>query len=666
MIISTIQFAFALDAPEVQIAVSGEVYTLLWSEVPGAEGYTIYSMNEPYGSGTLLVEVGAEVLAYDISGGNQYFYVTAVDSEVVPGPAPDPSGHEEEDVISIFSGVFTDVPATDFNPWWWQSTIVTIEDLEGNPTLKYADFDYQGTQFAEAQDLSLFEYLHLDLWTVYEPAVNVFLISQTTGEQSYPMSPLQGEWNSYDIPLSHFTDLGLGITDIFQFKFDGGTGGTIFLDNLYFWKTPITQNTDATLSDLLVDGTTVDGFDTAILNYEVELSHGTEIVPTVTATTTVTGATFIVNDAMALPGITTVDVTALDGTTMLTYSVDFTVAFAAPLMAAPTPTADPDSVLSIYSDAYTNLADTNFNPFWGQLTDVTVDHDVAGDNTLLYENLDFQGTNLGHADGADQDVSGYGYLHLDFWSPNTPVMHFYLISRTTGERGYAMPNTQEEWVSLDIPLSHYSDLGLDLSNIFQFKVHGGDGSVVMYFDNWYFHGVSEVVEDPEPIEPATPPTYDAGDVISLFSNVYTNHPVDTWSAGWDQADVTDIQIAGDDVKLYEYLNYAGIEFTSTTVDATAMTHFRLDFWTPDATDLPAVFKIKLVDFGADGVWGGDDVEHELFIDANYSTPLQSETWVTFDLPLTEFPGLTTRGHVAQLIISGDPNTVYIDNVLFHQ
>jgi hypothetical protein len=245
-------------------------------------------------------------------------------------------------------------------------------------------------------------------------------------------------------------------------------------------------------------------------------------------------------------------------------------------------------------------------------------------------------------------------------------MNFYLISRTTGERGYALPSTQEEWVSVDIPLSHYSDLGLDLSNIFQFKVHGGDGSVVMYFDNWYFHGVSEVVEDPEPIEPATPPTYDAGDVISLFSNVYTNHPVDTWSAGWDQADVTDIQIAGDDVKLYEYLNYAGIEFTSTTVDATAMTHFRLDFWTPDATDLPAVFKIKLVDFGADGVWGGDDVEHELFIDANYSTPLQSETWVTFDLPLTEFPGLTTRGHVAQLIISGDPNTVYIDNVLFHQ
>jgi hypothetical protein len=625
-------------------------------------------MNEPYGSGTLLAEVGAEVLSYDVSGGSQYFYVTAVDGEVIPGPAPDPSGHEEEDVISIFSDVFTDLEGTDFNPWWWQSTIVTIEELEGNPTLKYADFNYQGTQFAEAQDLSLMEYMHLDLWTQNEPAVNVFLISQSTGEQAYAMAPLQEEWNSYDIPLSYFTDLGLAINDIHQLKFDGGTHGTIWFDNIYFWKTASTEQTDATLSDLLVDGTTIDGFDSVILNYNIELPNGTEMVPTVTAVTTITGATHVVNAAPELPGVTDVVVTALDGETELTYSIDFSVAFAAPQVAAPTPpVADPDTVLSIYSDAYPNLADTNFNPFWGQSTQVTVDHDVAGDNTLLYEDLNFQGTNLGHADGADQDVSGYSYLHLDFWSPNTPVMNFYLISRTTGERGYALPSTQEEWVSVDIPLSHYSDLGLDLSNIFQFKVHGGDGSVVMYFDNWYFHGDAEVVEDPEPTEAAPIPTYASEDVIPLFSNAYTpNHPVDTWSAGWDQADVTDIQIAGDDVKLYEYLNYAGIEFTSTTVDATAMTHFRLDFWTPDATDLPAVFKIKLVDFGADGVWGGDDVEHELFIDANYSTPLQSETWVTFDLPLTEFPGLTTRGHVAQLIISGDPNTVYIDNVLFHQ
>ncbi len=665
MFLASVQFAFALDAPVAQLHVSGGVYTLTWSEVPEADGYAIYSMTDPYDTGTLLAEVEAGVLSYDVSGGDPFFYVTTLVYD--PPPAPGPSGHAEYDVISVFSDAFTDLPGTDFNPWWWQSTVVTIVDLEGNPTLKYEIFNYQGTQLADAEDLQLMEYLHLDLWTEDEPAVNVFLISETTGEQPYAMSPAMGVWNSYDIPLSHFTGLGLAIDDIHQLKFDGGTSGTIYLDNIYFWKDPYAAGADPTLSDLQVDAVTVDGFVYTDLGYHVELPFGTVIVPTVTATTTDPNATHLVNDAPGLPGTTEVVVTSDDESASLTYSIDFTVAEAVPGVPAPTPTAHPDSVLSIYSDAYVNLPETNFNPFWGQNTIVTVDYDVAGDNTLLYESLNYQGTNLGHVEGADQDVSGYGYFHVDFWTPNATALNFFLISRTSGERSYALPITLEDWNSVDIPLSYFTDLGLALTDIYQFKVDGGDGvSTMVYFDNWYFHGVGEVVEDPEPTVPAPTPTYDPGDVISLFSDVYTDHPVDTWSAEWDQANVSDYDIGGDAVKLYENLVFAGIEFTTTTVDASTMTHFRLDFWTPDATDLPAVFKIKLVDFGADGAWGGgDDVEHELWIDASYAIPLESENWVVFDLPFTEFPGLTTRGHLAQLIISGDPNTVYIDNVLFH-
>ncbi|MBS3768156.1 MAG: T9SS type A sorting domain-containing protein [Candidatus Cloacimonetes bacterium] len=32
--------------------------------------------------------------------------------------------------------------------------------------------------------------------------------------------------------------------------------------------------------------------------------------------------------------------------------------------------------------------------------------------------------------------------------------------------------------------------------------------------------------------------------------------------------------------------------------------------------------------------------------------------------MSDFTNLTTTGHLAQLIISGDPNTVYVDNVYF--
>ncbi len=82
----------------------------------------------------------------------------------------------------------------------------------------------------------------------------------------------------------------------------------------------------------------------------------------------------------------------------------------------------------------------------------------------------------------------------------------------------------------------------------------------------------------------------------------------------------DVQVRADDTKLYTNLVFAGVEATTQPIDASAMTHFHMDIWTPDATAAPAVFKIKLVDFGADGAFdGGDDTEPELTFDAT-TTP----------------------------------------------
>jgi len=171
----------------------------------------------------------------------------------------------------------------------------------------------------------------------------------------------------------------------------------------------------------------------------------------------------------------------------------------------------------------------------------------------------------------------------------------------------------------------------------------------------------------EPTTPAPTPTYPVADVISLYSNAYTNATVDTWSAEWDDADYIDTQIAGDDVKLYTNVVFAGVEFTSQPLDATGMTHFTMDFWTPDPTAAPLVFKIKLVDFGADGMFdGGDDTEHEIFLDATTTPAIQTGNWTTLSIPFTDFTGLTNRAHLAQFIFSGDPNTVYVDNVLFYR
>lgn len=195
-----------------------------------------------------------------------------------------------------------------------------------------------------------------------------------------------------------------------------------------------------------------------------------------------------------------------------------------------------------------------------------------------------------------------------------------------------------------------------------FNLAGRTTDNVIFWDNVTFSAQTQVAG---PTVPAPTPTYPAANVISLFSNAYNNVPVDTWSAVWDMADVSNVQLEGNDMKLYQNLVYAGIEFVTNPINATGMTHFRMDIWTHDPTAIPAVFKIKLVDFGADGAYaGGDDSEHELTFDASTTPPLVSDNWITFDIPLSDFAGMTARGHIAQLIISGTPNTVYVDNVLF--
>jgi hypothetical protein len=92
-------------------------------------------------------------------------------------------------------------------------------------------------------------------------------------------------------------------------------------------KVPIDSSTDATLSTLIYNGVSVTGFYSSKLTYNVVLPAGTTAIPVVAATVNNTGkATASVTQATGLPGSATVVVTAQDGTTHRTYTINFTVA----------------------------------------------------------------------------------------------------------------------------------------------------------------------------------------------------------------------------------------------------------------------------------------------------------------------------------------------------
>lgn len=162
-----------------------------------------------------------------------------------------------------------------------------------------------------------------------------------------------------------------------------------------------------------------------------------------------------------------------------------------------------------------------------------------------------------------------------------------------------------------------------------------------------------------PLVAAPTPTIPAANVISMFSNAYTNVGVNTWRTSWSNGVLTDLQIAGNDTKKYENLSFVGTETTGANlINASSMMYFHIDAWTPNMTQL----KVKIVDFGANAAYGGgDDTEHELLY-----TPVQG-SWNSYHIPLSDFTGLTNRSKIAQLILSSVPagtGTLFFDNVYF--
>jgi hypothetical protein len=148
-----------------------------------------------------------------------------------------------------------------------------------------------------------------------------------------------------------------------------------------------------------------------------------------------------------------------------------------PTVAAPTPTVPAANVISVFSDAYTNVA-SNLNPGWGQAT-VVSQVPIAGNNTLKYANLNYQGLEF----TTSQNVSGMTHLHIDYYTTDSTLLKTYLISPGPVEspKNLTVP-TGGAWISLEIPLTDFNPV--NLANVIQMKF---DGNGTIFLDNIYFH-----------------------------------------------------------------------------------------------------------------------------------------------------------------------------------
>lgn len=169
---------------------------------------------------------------------------------------------------------------------------------------------------------------------------------------------------------------------------------------------------------------------------------------------------------------------------------------------------------------------------------------------------------------------------------------------------------------------------------------------------------------------APTPVHPAANVISIFSNAYTNQPVEYYNGYWAPYQTTlgqdDIHINGNDVIKYSQLNFVGIQFTKPTINMSQMTHFHVDVQVKDAIPAGGFLTIKLQDIGADNTFGtGDDAAGEI---KYTSTTLVAGSWVSIDVPLSSFSGLTKKSNLAQVVFISDATIkdILVDNIYFHK
>src|SRR5690606_18736383 len=180
------------------------------------------------------------------------------------------------------------------------------------------------------------------------------------------------------------------------------------------------------------------------------------------------------------------------------------------------------------------------------------------------------------------------------------------ISIATGEKFVKKNLVAGQWNSYDIPLSEFTSQGLSMSDIHQFKLVGTPGGGTIFIDNLYFYKKSSVPTAPDAAAPT--PTLAAANVISIYSDAYTNVGISELNPNWSQTtQLTEVTIDGNATWKYELLNYTGIVTSyDNPTDVSAMTHVHFDYWTPDATSLG----LKLVNTGS-GYGDGDPLKEDI-------------------------------------------------------
>ena len=175
---------------------------------------------------------------------------------------------------------------------------------------------------------------------------------------------------------------------------------------------------------------------------------------------------------------------------------------------------------------------------------------------------------------------------------------------------------------------------------------------------------------PVPTSGPTAPTEPSTGIVALLSDTFSVGTASDWRTGSSvNSTVTDLSLSGNSVKQYSNVTQFTVE-PSAVLNVSDAYKFQFSVY---RTDPYADLKVKLVDFGADGVASGsDNSQHEIVFSQANGNAIGSGQWVPVEVKMTDLTGLSNQSAIGQIVVSshqagttaGSGETIYLDDVFF--
>ena len=248
--------------------------------------------------------------------------------------------------------------------------------------------------------------------------------------------------------------------------------------------------------------------------------------------------------------------TQVHNSTTYTFTVYNDKPVTVPSTKAPTPDVPASRVKGVYSEYEFNTGYT-FANWCGTVKQSSAL--VQGRSIPFYQ----MGNNCFGMEYGHFDVSNMTKIHLDIWTENAFNIDFYLISPGGHEKSDKINLTGGSWNSVDILLSTYTDGGVDLNDVFQFKFDNpSEVNQTIFVDNIYFYAESDVDPDPTDIEDTNFALRSKGATAYGTSVTGANYPIKAIDGDngtiWESIYDTDPQILAVDLGQRRNINLVKI------------------------------------------------------------------------------------------------------------